>query len=138
MQILARIIDSGKFQRILTLFKDDPEYRCTYFIPMKNTAILLTAFACIALLASCSQTPSSTNSSATIPETSVVASFENQDIVTVPVSTETVLASNTTTPVSQKTTVTPVVTVSKKDTPAPQNNSKTTTKTVSYSTPSHQ
>ena len=138
MQILARIADSGKFQRISTDFKDDPEYRGTYFILMKNTATLLTAFACISLLASCSQSPSSTTPSATLPETSVVASSENQDIVTTPVSTEIVPTSNTTTPVSQKTTATPTVTVSKTDTPAPQNNAKTTTKTISYRTPSHQ
>ncbi len=105
---------------------------------MKHTAILLTAFACISLLASCSQSSSSTTPSATLPETSVVASSENQDIVTTPISTETVPASSTTTPVSQKTTVTPTVTVSKTDTPAPQNNAKTTTKTISYRTPSHQ
>ena len=67
---------------------------------MKNTATLLTAFACISLLASCSQSPSSTTPSATLPETSVVASSENQDIVTTPVSTEIVPTSNTTTPVS--------------------------------------
>ena len=104
---------------------------------MKNITPLLTAFACISLLASCSQSPSSTTPSATLPETSVVASSENQNAVT-PISTETVPASNTTTSVSQHTTVTPTVTVSKTDTPAPQNNAKTTTKTISYRTPSHQ
>lgn len=104
---------------------------------MKNIAPLLTAFACISLLASCSQSPTSTTPSATLPETSVVASSENQNTVT-PISTETVPASNTTTSVSQHTTVTPTVTVSKTDTPAPQNNAKTTTKTISYRTPSHQ
>ena len=105
---------------------------------MKNTTILLMAFACISMLASCSQSSSSTTPSATSPETLVVSSSENQDIVTTPISIETVPPSNTTTPTSQKTTVTPTVTVSKTDTPVPQNNAKTTTKTISYRTPSHQ
>ncbi len=102
---------------------------------MKNTAPLLIASACISMLASCSQSPSSTPS-ATLPETSVVSSTENRGIISTPISTETVPTSNTTTPTSQKTT--PTVTVSQTDTPAPQNNAKTTTKTISYRTPSHQ
>lgn len=106
--------------------------------PMKNIAPLLTAFACISLLASCSQASSSPTSSVVAPETSVIASSDNQDTVITPVSTEIVPSSNIAKSVSEKTTSTPTVIASDTKGNSPQGNSKTTTKTVSYRTPSHQ